>query len=123
MGADTWALDGAADKAEATTRALLAERAPRGGEADLTLAVDQAAPAVVGDGPALSILHRGARAMMGQRVAYRSVTYGEGEPLQLAVTAPDAAALDRVTAAMTASGLQARSRLAPIRSGLERRSD
>lgn len=114
IGVDTWALDRAADKAEAATRALLAERAPAlANEPDLTLAVDQAAPVVVGDGPFLTAVNRSAGAMTGQGIAWRGVTYSAAEPLELAIAAPDAAALDRVTAAMTASGLQARARLDP----------
>lgn len=111
---DTLALNRAAGRAEAQVRAVLAERAPGADATDLTAAVDRIAPAGAGgEGAFVSALGRTSRALTGGRLAFRSIRYAPGEPLQLAVSAPDAPTLNAGVEALNRSGLGARSRLDP----------
>lgn len=116
---DTLALHGMAERREAETRRLIAERQP-GLEAapDLVAAVDQIAPAATGgDGPFARQFGRIARALTGQPLAYRTISYGVADPVTLAVTATDVSAVDGAIAALTRAAIPARSALDPVASG------
>ncbi|MDP1913758.1 type II secretion system protein GspL [Brevundimonas sp.] len=116
---DTLALLGMADRREAETRRLIAERQP-GLEAspDLVAAVDQIAPAAVGgDGPFARLFGRTSRALTGQPLAYRAISYGATGSLTLAITAVDVAAVDGAVAALARAAIPARSALDPVAVG------
>ena len=118
LTADTVALSVAAGRAEARVRAVLAERAPGTDATDLAAAVDGIAPAGSGgEGAFVTTLGRTSRALAGGRLAFHSISYAPGEPLQLAVTAPDATTLDAGVEALNRGGLAAQSRLDPTRDG------
>lgn len=111
---DTLALHRAADRAENEVRRQLAEKAPGVDVVDLAAAVDQVAPMTVGgDGAVIAILERSSRALAGQGLAFRSITYLPGAPTQLAVTASNIEALDAGVRSLAANGLVAQSRLDP----------
>lgn len=117
---DTVALDRSADRAEARTRQLLAARAPGAeSEPDLVAAVDRVAPEASGasGGPFIATLGRVSAALPGTRTRFRAITYAPDQPLELAVSAPDAAALDAAVRALNQTGLQATSRIDPVTGG------
>ena len=115
---DTVALNMAAGRAEARVRTVLAERAPGSDATDLTAAVDRIAPTGAGgEGAFVTTLGRASRTLAGGRLAFRSISYAPGEPLQLAVTAPDAATLAAGVDALNRSGPAAQSRLDPTTDG------
>ena len=117
---DTLALHGMAERREAETRSLIAARQP-GLEAapDLVAAVDQIAPAGVGgDGPFVRLFGRTSRALSGQQLTYRAISYGVATPMTLAVTATDAAAIDSAVAALARAAIPARSALDPVAIGI-----
>lgn len=116
---DTFALHGMAERREAETRRLIAERQPALETApDLVAAVDQIAPAeAAGDGPFVRLFGRTSRALTGQPLAYRAISYGAAGPMTLAITAPDVAAVDGAVAALARAAIPARSALDPIAAG------
>ncbi|HZV85125.1 MAG TPA: type II secretion system protein GspL [Brevundimonas sp.] len=116
---DTLALHGMAERREAETRRLIAERQPGLATApDLVAAVDQIAPAAAGgDGPFVRLFGRTSRALTGQPLAYRAISYGATGPMTLAITAPDAAAVDGAVAALARAAIPARSALDPVSAG------
>ncbi|QYF85950.1 type II secretion system protein GspL [Brevundimonas sp. PAMC22021] len=118
--ADTVALDRSADREEAETRRLLAARAPGAeSEPDLAAAVDRVAPEVSAatGGPFISTLSRVSGALPGTRTSFRAITYAPAQPLKLAVSAPDAAALDAAVRALNQTGLQATPRIDAVTGG------
>ncbi len=119
VAVDTVALHGMAERREAETRRLIAERQPGLETApDLVAAVDQIAPsAAAGDGPFVRLLGRTSRALTGQPLAYRAISYGSAGPMTLAVTAADTVAVDRAVAALTRAAIPARSALDPVAAG------
>lgn len=116
---DTLALHGMAERREAETRRLIAERQPALEAApDLVAAVDQIAPmGVGGDGPFVRLFGRTSRALTGQPLAYRAISYGAAAPMTLAVTGADAAAVDGAVAALARAAIPARSALDPVAPG------
>lgn len=116
---DTFALHSMAERREAETRRLIAERQPGLEMApDLVAAVDQIAPAAVGgDGPFVRLFGRTSRALTGQPLAYRAISYGTASAMTLAITAPDAAAVDGAVAALAGAAIPARSALDPVAAG------
>lgn len=118
LGVDTSALILQANKAETATRQLLVDRFPGAGDApDLSIAVAQAAPDMAGDGAAITMLARVSQALTGAPVTFRSISYAPGEPLQLGVSTPDAAGLERAVGVLNGAGLRAESRLDPTLGG------
>lgn len=117
--AGTVALDRSADREEAETRRLLAARAPGAeSEPDLAAAVDRVAPEVSATGgPFISTLGRVSGALPGTRTSFRAITYAPAQPLELAVSAPDAAALDAAVRALNQTGFQATPRIDPVTAG------
>lgn len=115
---DVAALSGMADRREVETRRLLSERQPGLAEApDLPAAVDQIAPvAAAGEGPVTHLLGRTGRALTRQALDYRTVSY-DAAGLTLAVTAPDAAALDGAVATLNRAALPARAAAEPMTVG------
>lgn len=114
LSADTLALHQAADRAESEVRRQLAEKAPGIDAVDLAAAVDQVAPVNAGgDGAVIAMMDRTSRALAGQGLAFRSISYSPDAPTQLAVTAPNMAALDSGVRSLVSSGLAAQSRLDP----------
>lgn len=119
VAVDTLALHGMAERREAETRRLIAERQP-GLEAapDLVAAVDRIAPAAIGgDGPFVRLFGRTSRALTGQPLAYRAISYSAAGPMTLAVTAADVAAVDGAIAALARAAIPARSALDPVSAG------
>lgn len=116
---DTLALHGMAERREAETRRLIAERQPGLESApDLVVAVDQLAPVGAGgDGPFTRQFGRVSRALIGQPLAYRAIGYGAADPMTLSITAADASALDGAVAALARAAVPARSALDPVASG------
>lgn len=116
---DTLALHGMADRREAEVRSLIAVRQPGLDAApDLVAAVDQIAPAGAGgDGPFVRLFGRTSRALIGQPVAYRAISYGTDAPMTLSITAVDSAAVDGAVAALARAAIPARSALDPIGAG------
>lgn len=119
VAVDTLALHGMAERREAETRRLIAERQPGLESApDLVAAVDQLAPTGAGgDGPFMRQFGRVSRALIGQPLAYRAIGYGAAAPMTLSVTAADASALDGAVAALARAAVPARSALEPVASG------
>lgn len=115
VGVDTLTLHGMAERREAETRRMIAERQP-GLEAapDVVAAVDQIAPTAAGDGPFIRLFGRTARALTGQPLAYRTVSYDAAKPMNFAVTAVDVASVDAAVAALTQASIPARSALDPV---------
>lgn len=118
VAVDTLALHGMAERREAETRRLIAERQP-GLEVtpDLVAAVDQIAPASGGDGPFVRLFGRTSRALTGQPLAYRAIRYDATDAMTLAVTASDTAAVDGAVAALARAAIPARSALDPVVEG------
>lgn len=115
---DTLALYGMAERREAETRRLIADRQPAlQAEPDLVSAVDQIAPIAGGEGPIVRMIGRTSRALVGQPLTYRAIQYDADGPTTLAVTAPDAAAVGGAVAALTGAAIPARSALDPIAGG------
>jgi len=119
VGIDTLALHSMAERREAETRTLIAARQPGLEVApDLVAAVDQIAPVGVGgDGPFVRLFGRTSRALTGQPLAYRAISYGVTAPMTLAVTATDTAAIDGAVAALARAAIPARSALDPVAAG------
>ena len=112
---DTFALDRAADRAESVVRRRLAEQAPGIDATNLAAAVDRVAPAASGgDGAAIAMMTRTSRALAGQALAFRSISFTPDAATQLAVTAPNIEALNAGVRALASSGLAAEARLEPL---------
>lgn len=119
VAVDTLALHSMAERREAETRTLIAARQPGLATApDLVAAVDQIAPARVGgDGPFVRLFGRTSRALTGQPLTYRSISYRASAPMMLSVTATDVTAIDGAVAALARAAIPARSALDPVAAG------
>jgi len=117
LAVDTLALHGMAERREAETRRLVAERQPALADGDLVSAVDRLAPQGRTEGLVLRRLSAVARALPGQALAYRAIDFAGTGEVRLAVTARDATALDAGVAALSGAALPARITLDPVVTG------
>lgn len=111
--ADTLALNQKANQAQVRVEALKAlEEGQPPGAAYSSLGQARAVPLMGGtDGPFLAGMGRVSEAISGQDVTLRSLSYARGEPLELALSVPDAPALERAVDALRQNGLSASSEL------------